>query len=112
MSHADQTGSRQFSQNVHEDLLTVGERARVDSANVTSESVDDVMVDLLSLIVLELDDLGMPSLSLDALDNGNRVLSETIGTFIRSTYGFKDTDSLSFFEFFRCDAGTHSSAIK
>lgn len=70
------------------------------------------MVDLFSLVVLELDDLGMPSLGLDAIHDGDRILPETIRTLISSTDGFEHADSLPFFEFFRCDAGTHSSTIK
>lgn len=112
MSHADQTRGGKFSQEVKENLFTVRKRTRVDSANIARESVDDIMIDLLSFVIFKFDDFGVPSLGLDALDNGDGIFSEAVGAFVSATDGLEDTDSLSFFDFFRCNTGTHSSPIK
>lgn len=112
VSHADQTGGWQFSENIHKDLLSVGKRSGVDSADVSGEPVDDIVVDLFSFFIFEFDDFAVPSLFLDALDDGDGVLSEAIRTLIRASNRLEDADSLSFFKFFRCHTGTHSSTIK
>lgn len=70
------------------------------------------MVDLFSFFIFEFDDFAVPSLFLDALDDGDGVLSEAIRTLIRASNRLEDADSLSFFKFFRCHTGTHSSTIK
>ena len=82
MRHTYQTILREFSQDIEEDLLVVGKRSRVDSAHISAEFLFDLLISLLSSFILELDNFAMPSFLFEALDDGDSVLTVSIGSLV------------------------------
>ena len=92
VAHAVKSGSGELPHGVEEALLVVGEGAGVDPADVAAVFVDDLVVDLVGLLVFELDDLALPALFLDLLEDGDGVLAVAVGSFVRPSDRLEDAD--------------------
>jgi hypothetical protein len=101
------SSSGKFSHCVEEALFVVWEGSRVDSANVATEPVDYVLVELIGFLIFKLDDFAVPSFLLDFLADGDGVFAVAIWSFIAAPDGLDDADGSSFFNVGVCYAGSH-----
>jgi hypothetical protein len=85
VGHSDESCGRKFSQSFKINFLVVWEGAGVDSADIASESMGDVMVDLLSFVIFKFDHFAVPALGFDGINNGYRILSVAIRSFVTAS---------------------------
>ena len=92
--HAYQAGVLgQAGQQVEVALFAAGDVARVDARDVGVEVVGDVFEKLLGPFGAVVDDLCVPSLSLDGVDDGEGVFAVAVELLVVAAFDFKYDDS-------------------